>query len=420
MNQFLYNLSYPLFLTGLWAASPFSSKIRRGFSERRGLSKRVRGAWPKGERALWFHVASSGELEQCLPLMDAAKRTKPSRKIFLSYFSPTAKKALELEEKRRALAGLTLPCDVSDYSPLDFERSIAPLIKVLRPTHFVAINREIWPRLLESARKSGARCFLLASYFSPPTRRRTRWFKPWLVHFELIGTTEPSTKEFLATLSIPSVRIEALGDPRVERVLDRKKLAKESRWQERFESRPVFLAASLWEEDIRAIEAGIKALQRLEPAWRLILVPHEPTDSAIQRLQSLLGPGARKWTDWVKTPDETSPIIVDTVGQLAELYRYAKLVFVGGSFKGRVHNVLEPAAYHVPILTGPHIENSGEALEMRSAGALFSTADAAHFHQEVSRLAGSDKVRRDISEQLRRYLDERRGASLRYLAALGI
>ena len=59
---------------------------------------------------------------------------------------------------------------------------------------------------------------------------------------------------------------------------------------------------------------------------------------------------------------------MDKVGLLAELYLVGKIVFVGGSFRARVHNVLEPAAYALPILTGPFIENSGEAMEMAAKG----------------------------------------------------
>src|SRR5262245_45012017 len=107
MRLSLYGLLYGVAWAAAWAAFPFSRKIRAGLLGRRGLGRRYRAHGSRlGPGSLWFHVASAGELEQCLPILDALKWEAPEKNVFLSYFSPSAHEALEREKKRRELSGL--------------------------------------------------------------------------------------------------------------------------------------------------------------------------------------------------------------------------------------------------------------------------------------------------------------------------
>jgi 3-deoxy-D-manno-octulosonic-acid transferase len=113
-------------------------------------------------------------------------------------------------------------------------------------------------------------------------------------------------------------------------------------------------------------------------------------------------------------------VLVDSVGWLAELYRQADLAFVGGSFRRRVHNVLEPAAYGIPILTGPYIQNSFEAGQMgHLAMGLFSVKDASELTNRVRDLLNYPEFAREQGLRALHFLEERRGAGFRYSEILG-
>ena len=228
----VYFFAYSLVVTTAFFLSPFLTKVRRGLFGRLGVNRRVRkhaSAW--AERPFWFHAASSGELEQCLPILDRLKEMRPDIPIFLSYFSPTGQTALALETERRksrAAATCNVPWDYSDYSPFDFPWSTRSFVRWLNPRAFIAINREVWPGMLSACASRNIPRYLFAAYFSPKSRKSVGIYRRWLLSFGYIGVTEPSTAQFLAD-ELEARRVEVIGDPRIERVLARRKTTATSR-----------------------------------------------------------------------------------------------------------------------------------------------------------------------------------------------
>jgi 3-deoxy-D-manno-octulosonic-acid transferase len=193
-------------------------------------------------------------------------------------------------------------------------------------------------------------------------------------------------------------------------------------WADYFSGQKCLVLASVWQEDFDALKPSLKMLAEEFPQWRILVTPHEPHQEVVERWQRWLeseGIKTRRWSAWLKNPERESALIVDAVGFLAELYRIASLVFVGGSFKSRVHNVLEPAAYGCPVITGPLISNSAEASEMsrRDLG-LIRTESAENLAQEFRKLL-SDNLRCDrYRGKLQSFLEEKRGAGRRYAELL--
>lgn len=411
---FLYALAWVL----LWPLSLLHRKLRQGLWARFGLTRRIRSQtadWPAAPR-YWFHFSSSGEFEQCLPVLEELKRAKPTAKIFISCFSPSGRKAVRLEEGRRGNS--PLPWDGFDYAPLDLPIFYGPLLAALRPQALIFINRELWPGLVDGCRRRQIPVYLIASFFSGSTQNKNRRLAPVVKQLTAAGTVDLASSQYLQSLA-PALKVRKIGDPRVERVLNRKQTSAATlRSAEAFFPPPVLLFASLRPKDLAALAPGFGLLGQSPLSPRLVLVPHDPRPAEVEACRQALtnfGLKPRLWSHWLRAPDENSPLIVDTVGMLAELYRIATLVFVGGSFNRRVHNVLEPAAYGRPIFCGPLIENSREALELRERQGLYSYADGTELIQAMEALL------RDPEEQARRakvladYLSEDVGAAKRYV-----
>lgn len=415
----LYGLGYGIVYTAGWMALPFSNKLRRGYLDRRGLLERVTEARARMEaKPYWFHVASSGELEQAIPVMEEIKRT--GAPVFLSYFSPTARDGVALEETRRKAAGVEAPWDASDYLTLDFPTAALSYVDALDPRCFVAVHREIWPAVVGACEKREVPCYLIAAHFSSSARRWFRAYAPRLSRFRFIGTVDEKTKAFLkGSLSVP---VEALGDPRIERVHSRRKLAGKSGAESFLRGRPVFLFASLRPQDFEAVKPCLEMLITEYPQWRLLIVPHEPQEKFCAEIVAWLkarGAKARLWSRWLLEPETESHLVVNAVGFLAELYSLADLVFVGGSFTAKVHNVLEPAVYGKPILTGPFISNSLEASEMAEKDiGLFVTETPQALTTTARELLLSGEKREEAGRKLTAFMDSRRGASARYAHVL--
>ena len=147
--------------------------------------------------------------------------------------------------------------------------------------------------------------------------------------------------------------------------------------------RPILIAGSTYAEDDGVLLPAYRLLQENTPENfpHLILVPHEPTPERIKEIRVHLDREKLIYLCFSELKSETDLsavdiLIVDKVGLLAQLYGLADIAFVGGSFRGSVHNVMEPAAMAKPVLFGPTIQNAYEAdlLLERGGATLVRTA----------------------------------------------
>jgi 3-deoxy-D-manno-octulosonic-acid transferase len=200
-----------------------------------------------------------------------------------------------------------------------------------------------------------------------------------------------------------------MGEPRIERVLNRKKL-NQGKYQNPGIS-PIFLGASLWPKDFEALKEALHELLKRE--WKLVLVPHEIETEFLTQLRNEFV-NSQLWSENPLRDNSFSVLIVDKVGFLAELYRISDLVFVGGSFVAKVHNVLEPAAYGRAITTGPYVQNSGEAGELAALDALRVVRSS----PELVTLANDFEKQKEMGRTAALYLQSNAGASEKYAEVL--
>lgn len=354
-----------------------------------------------GRAPWWFHVASSGELEQCVPILESLHE-RQAGPVFLSYFSPTAERAIQLEKDRRERAGLPAVWSAADYCPWDIPSNVDRYLGALSPRRLVVIHREIWPMLLRGCSRREIPAALAATSF----RTVPRWYRPGLRRLDAVATVNTETRDLLIPLS-PDARVVALGDPRRERALARAERGRRRGWH-LGHGEPVLVLGSLWPEDFDALRPG---LERIFGEWRIVLVPHQPDEQFVERLLGWarkLG-SAALWSRWREKREDVTAVVVDTVGELAEIYSLATAAFVGGSFRSRVHNVLEPAAYGIPVLTGPRFENSLEARELVGVGlSPLLPGD------DIARVLGDAERLRRLGEGVRAYFLSAPGTGSRY------
>lgn len=424
MSLSLYRIGYFTFWAISYAFLPFSKKLRLGLLGRRGLEKRLKTAretWiQKGlpPSPHWFHFASAGELEQAIPIAEELKKRNPNTSILFTFFSPSGKKAVHLEKTRREKANRPLPWDAADYLPLDLPWKVNRALEIINPKALILINRELWPTLISKAYERNIPIFLFSSFFPLNKAKMLKVWHPYLQYLKQIGTVGDSSTELLLKTD-PELKVKSIGDTRIERVLERKTLqAAPPVWGEFLAGKKLFIGASLWKQDFHALKPSLAKIAKDFPQWRICLVPHEPADSFITEIKNWgkeEGISFRRFSHFLQTPDEVSPLIMDQVGLLAELYRYSSLAFVGGSFKSRVHNVLEPAAYSNAIIVGPCIQNSFEATEMnRLHLGLKSVTSLEEAEQAILKRISDVSFLKSEGDNAYQYLLERRGAAAKY------
>jgi 3-deoxy-D-manno-octulosonic-acid transferase len=151
----------------------------------------------------------------------------------------------------------------------------------------------------------------------------------------------------------------------------------------------------------------------------MILVPHEPTLSTLERLELSLNYTMRaiRFSDLNDYSNE-NVILVDSIGILMSLYQYADVAYVGGSFRQGIHNVLEPAVYGVPVLYGPRHDNSQEAVALAKRGGAFVVTTAEECYLELRRLFNDKKSRMHAGAESLRLVQENVGATQRFIEYL--
>ena len=422
----LYNtFVIPALTVGFYTAARFSPKIREGLAGRRSvfdsIAEQLSSARELSQTA-WFHFTSVGEFEQAKPLIEALK---DDVRIVLTYFSPSVHPNVANYPHH----------DAAIYLPLDTTRNAERLLEIIKPSLLIFSKFDIWPNLVWHAAKRGVPIALIAGTLHPQSKRLASIARPFFRdihrHISVHCVISEEDAQRFRRICPPQAQIEVTGDTRFDRVYQRAITvngAGEFFQGQSTLQRPILIAGSTYLEDERVVLEAYhrlreNALHNLD--WNnlphLILVPHEPTAERIDEIRTQLdrlGLSRVSFSELEEGVDlsQIDVIVIDTVGLLAQLYRLGDIAFVGGSFHGSVHNVMEPAAMAKPILFGPTIHNAYEAGILRARGAA-QLVDNAQELVEVLTSLFSDTARRAQMGQIgKQVIEENLGASERTLS----
>jgi 3-deoxy-D-manno-octulosonic-acid transferase len=392
---------------------------------------------PSGFPRLWLHGVSVGEVLTAVPLVAELKALLPRSALIVSTGTETG----QAVARQQFLPLGALVC----YFPLDLPWSVRQALDVLKPDVFVALESEVWPTFLTTARRRGVPLALMNARLSDRSfRRYVRYQKHLLDFINLFGVIAAGSWEDyhrLTQLGLPSHKLTFTGNLKVDALLSRRNHAApapspprsdpgsdfqsgSSRKSESLrkllclKAEPVLLAASTHPGEEEVVLAAYEALRAPYPALLLILAPRHPERAAaVGELLARRGLGFQRWQA-VKSGAAVrrQPVVlVDTVGDLFGLYATADVAFVGGSLapKGG-QNILEPAVWGLVPVYGPHLENFRWAEDiLREAGVGTVVQDATSLATAVQHLLENPDERRRLGEIALSALTSHRGAAHR-------
>lgn len=440
--QLVYNaFAVSAMYVGFHGAGCSNRKIREGIDGRKRVFEKLENRLaesrselaPTGRGSLkqtaWFHFTSVGEFEQAKPLIEAIYA---ETRIVLTFFSPSV-----------APNARSYPyADAAVYLPLDTPRNAERLICLIEPALIVFSKFDIWPNLVWKASKHGIPIIVVAGTLHAHSKRLARFAKPFFrsVHRHIrvhCAISEADAVRFQELCS-PTHEIVVTGDTRYEQVY-RRALAVEPN-TEFFPGqatlgcssqahiptkRPILIAGSTYAADEQVLLAAYQILRQDSPERipQLILVPHEPTPERIMDIRAKLD--QQELRDRCLSELETHAnleqidvLIIDTVGLLAKLYRLADIAFVGGSFHGSVHNVMEPAAMAKPVIFGPTIHNAYEASLLLEKGAAKIVHTAQQLATALTEWLNDEEARTTAGHIGKQLIEENLGAVERTLVYL--
>ncbi len=420
-------LASPLLLLYLALRVARDRRYARGLGERLGRLPRSFRETPPG--AIWLHAVSVGEVLTAVPLLKRLAGAMPWAPVYVSV-TTLAGRAMAEQKLLRLAAGVF-------YTPFDLSFALRGVLRTLRPSLVVVLETEIWPNLYRECKRSGAQLVVLNARISDhamPAYRRWRWlFQAPLTRPDRILAQDERAARRYRELGAPVV--EVAGNLKYDFDPDSTALAPEvAAWLERLNAGPVWIAASTMppqrdgdpDEDDLAVETFLRLKDEF-PRLLLIWAPRKPErfDAAAERLRRAGVEFVRRSRWQAEGRDGgglelPGVLLMDTIGELAAMYRAGDAVFLGGTFPHRGgHNPLEPAAFGVPVAAGPHMENFAEiAAEFDREAAWILVERPEQLAAAVGELLRDAGRRGVIGESARALARARRGATERAVETL--
>jgi 3-deoxy-D-manno-octulosonic-acid transferase len=414
-----------LYLIAVYAAAPFVSAMLlwRGLRDRsywRNFSERFGFGHPSVPHGVWLHAVSVGEVQACAPLVSALRSRHPQLPLTVTTFTPTG------AARARTLFGALARVR---YVPYDLPGAVRRFLARVQPRLAVVFETELWPNLYRECGRRRVPLVLASARLSERSLGRYRLLGG------LLRETLAQTTAVAAQGAGDAERFRALGaDPASTRITGNLKFdfelppdiaARGARLRERYaRNRPLWVAGSTHAglEEQTLLEAHRRVRMRHGDAL-LVLAPRHPPRFA--DVAGALEAAGLRFVRRSRDADSEAAatcevLLLDTLGELLDFYAAADVAFVGGSLANvGGHNLLEPAALAVPILTGPNTYNNAEIAQlMLMRGAAEVVRDAAGLAARLESLLDDPEARARLGARGRAVVEANRGALGKLLALI--
>lgn len=376
----------------------FNTKIKLFVKGRKETFQKLMSL--KDTDVIWFHVASLGEFEQARPIIEEVTEAFPNYKILVTFFSPSGYEV----RKNYALA------DVVCYLPLDSKTNAVKFVNLVNPKLAIFVKYEFWPNMLFELHKNNCKTILVSGIF-----RENQIFFEWygklmrraLESFDHFFVQNSESKELLKSLAFGNVTIS--GDTRFDRVYKILQQQKSLDFVDEFKDRELtIVAGSTWREDETLLLNYIDNSEGV----KFIIAPHNINKKSISDLKAMVSKRVVLYSEIEgKNLSEFDVLIIDTIGLLTKIYRYADIAYVGGGLKSGLHNILEPATFGVPVVIGNKYDKFREATDLVERKGCFSIQNQKEMDEIFDKLLTDETFRVTAGESARSYIQKNQGAT---------
>ena len=375
-----------------------------------------------GESSIWIHAVSVGEALTARALVEDLRLRYPRLRLYLSTTTMAGQ-----EVARRSLQHV----DAVFYFPFDWMFAVRRTLDIVRPRVFIMMETEIWPNLLRACRARGIRTVVINGRISSRSYPRYKLVRPFFRRVladvdRFCMQSEESARRLLDLGADPSrvtvtgsLKFDSLdlpapghGKPR-ERVLRFFRIAA---------NRPVVVAGSTFRGEEAAVLRALSRLKATMPTALAVIAPRQPERFVeVERMAREAGFTTVRRTDLpIDAEPRADVVVLDTIGELAQLYQIATAVFVGGSLVDHAgHNILEPAMFGKPIVFGPYMQNFKEIAEaFITNGAAVQVQSERELDEALLTLLTDPVLRARLGAAARALVEANRGAKDKTLAVI--
>lgn len=370
------------------------------------------GALPEhvsGPYDLWIHAVSVGETQVALPLVAALTERRPGLRVLVTTTTPTG--------MARLADGAGVAVDAC-YLPQDLPPMVTHFLERVRPRLAVFVETELWPNYLAACAERGIPTVLANARMSERSRRGYARFaaltREMLCHLTLAAVQSTTDGRRLMALGLPQERLRVTGSVKFDKQVPASVGERAQVLRRRMGvDRGVWIAASTHEGEEEPVLEAFLQLRRRVPGALLFLVPRHP-----ERFERAHALALRRELVAVRRTDDEADwaaadvIVGDTMGELPLFYAASDVAFVGGSLVATGgHNVLEAAALGLPVVTGPHVFNFQEIMDLLvERGGAVQVRDSAALARVVGEWLSDGNLRHQVGSRGRQVVAENRGA----------
>jgi 3-deoxy-D-manno-octulosonic-acid transferase len=398
-----YNIFLLLFRAGVRVAALFNKKAGQWVNGRQQIFDRLQTAVAGKKNIIWMHCASLGEFEQGRPVLEKLKAAYPNHPLLVTFFSPSG------YEIMKGYKG----ADWIFYLPLDSRSNAKRFLDTVNPSLVVFVKYEYWYYYLKTTQARQIPLLMVSAIF----RKNSAFFKWYgglyrkmLNCFTHLFVQNQESAELLSGI-LPAERYSIAGDTRFDRVIDIAEKGGPIPLIEQFTgSAKTIIAGSSWPPDEAILQ---KALAASKDDLKLIIAPHQVHGDHIGQLQQLF-PGCLLYSQLSagsRAATESPVLIIDNIGLLSRIYRYAHTCYIGGAFGAGLHNTLEAAVYGKPVLFGPEYSKFMEAEGLIEAGGGFSISNEAECIALLQRLTTDTPFYRNTCQHALSFVYKHKGAT---------
>jgi 3-deoxy-D-manno-octulosonic-acid transferase len=390
-------------------------KYRAGLRQRLGavpLHLAARSQQP----TIWVHAVSVGEVVAAGTVVEELRQEFPSHRVVISTTTSTGQK----------LAARRFGADNIFYFPLDFGFAIRPYLEALRPELVVVAETEFWPNFLRLAKNSGARIAVINCRISdrslPGYKRLHFWLPKVLENVDLFLAQTEEDRRRLIEIGALEAKVAVAGNLKFDVTPPNPPAILASLRAHLTEAgvEPVLVCGSTLEEEEGSLLSAFRNILATRPKAVMVLAPRHPERFAeVAALVENLGFRLLRRSLWGGDSLAGAVFLLDSIGELAALYSLATIAFVGGSLVPRGgHNILEPALYGVPIVTGNHYENFRDIVNFFLSRNAVRVVGLAELPLVFMELIDNCEERSRLGRNALAALESQRGATEKTVAAL--
>jgi len=414
LYDLLLSVVFILYLPIVLYKMIFKGKYRVGLKERLGyLPKSLN--YLQDEDVIWIHAVSVGETVAASSVVTEIKKRFPEHKILFSTVTDTGQ---EMAHK------IIEEADEIIYFPLDFSWIIKRVLRLIKPELIVITETELWPNLIRYAKELGSKVMLVNGRISDDSAKKYKYLGPimkdMLDNIDFLSMQSEQDVDYITDLGADKEKVINNGNTKFDQTYAEPDSEVEERIYDEFKidsDQPVLVIGSTHPNEEEQLIPVYKELKAEFEDLVMILAPRH-----IKRADEIEGLYQEAGIDMVRrieieerNPKLESVILLNTIGELAQIYGIADLVFIGGSLIERGgHNILEPAAHGKLVFFGPHMFNFKESTSLVLEHEVgIQVSDAEELGEKILYYLRNEDELEAKSREALEMIENNKGASVR-------